>query len=272
MQPKPKHWSADYAAWFKDPSVVSAYPHRPPYPAEVFEVLLSLASGTPGAVLDVGCGTGDLARRLAPLVRRVDAVDQSARMIERGKRLLGGDDPRLRWIVSPVESAPLEPPYQLVTAGESLHWMDWDIVLPRFAENLVPGGVLAVVERDWDNRDALRQRLVPIFQRFGANRDYRPTDLIAELEQRGLFQRLGERVTSPEPWQPTLDEYLECRYSQNGFDRDRMTLDAAAGFDAAMRAALGDLVAEGVIGTRGDRLELTVTAKIVWGRPLRKEL
>jgi hypothetical protein len=164
--------------------------------------------------------------------------------------------------------APLDPPYALVTAGESLHWMDWEIVLPRFATSLVPGGVVAIVERDWDNSDAILQRLRPIFARYGANRDYRPYDLIAELTQRGLFEKLGERATSAEPWRPTLDEYLECRHSQNGFDRDRMSPDAVTAFDREIGAALRDLEAEGAIARDGERFELSVTATIVWGRPM----
>ena len=48
----------------------------------------------PRTVLDLGCGTGYLARPLAPLVDRVDAIDISAAMIEEGKRLLGSDHPQ----------------------------------------------------------------------------------------------------------------------------------------------------------------------------------
>ncbi|MBV9278962.1 MAG: class I SAM-dependent methyltransferase, partial [Chloroflexi bacterium] len=52
----------------------------------------------PRVVLDAGCGTGDVARPLAPLVDRVDAVDISAGMIERGRRLPGGENPAITWI------------------------------------------------------------------------------------------------------------------------------------------------------------------------------
>ncbi len=61
------------------------------YPAEVFTVLRGLITDAAPAVLDVGCGTGDIARRLSPLVERVDAVDVSAAMIEQGRRQAGGD-------------------------------------------------------------------------------------------------------------------------------------------------------------------------------------
>jgi 2-polyprenyl-3-methyl-5-hydroxy-6-metoxy-1,4-benzoquinol methylase len=110
---------------FQDRSVAAAYRLRPPYPPETFEVLAGLLADGPRVALDVGCGDGAIARPLAPLVDRVDAVDASAAMIEAGKGLPGGGHPRLRWIIGRAEDAPLRPPYALVTAGSSLHWMDW---------------------------------------------------------------------------------------------------------------------------------------------------
>jgi len=64
-----------------------------------------------------------LARPLAPLVDRIHAVDWSAAMIEGGRRLPGGDHPNLIWTVGAAETVALVPPYGLVTAGASLHWM-----------------------------------------------------------------------------------------------------------------------------------------------------
>jgi SAM-dependent methyltransferase len=269
MMPKPTHLSAEYGAWFKDPLVVAAYPSRPPYPAAVIQALRALAVDAPRAVLDVGCGTGDLARRLAPLVERVDAVDFSAGMIARGRRLAGGDAPNLRWIEASVEDAPLEPPYALVTAGESLHWMEWDRVLPRLAGALTPNGTLALANRDWDGPPPLRERLRPIFARYSPVRDYAPVDLVDELGRRGLFRKLGEQRCGPEPWLPSVDEYLECRHSQRGFSRTHMGRAAVEAFDAAVRATLDELAEDGTIERRADgRLALSVSATVVWGQPL----
>src|SRR5690242_19367942 len=135
MKPKPKQWSAEYASIFQDTSVVAAYQHRPPYPAQTFEILAGLIPPTtsPRAVLDAGCGTGFVARPLARYVDRVDAADISAAMIAAGRSLPGGDDPRLRWFCGAIESVAVEPPYALIVAAASLHWMEWEIALPRFA-------------------------------------------------------------------------------------------------------------------------------------------
>jgi len=93
----------------------------------------------------VGCGRGELARPLAQRVERVDAVDVSHAMIEQGKKLPSGNHPHLRWVQGRIEEVPLQPPYALVTAGASLHWMDWKMVMPRFAELLLEGAFLAEV-------------------------------------------------------------------------------------------------------------------------------
>jgi 2-polyprenyl-3-methyl-5-hydroxy-6-metoxy-1,4-benzoquinol methylase len=131
MTDKPAGLREENAAAFLQESVARSYHHRPPYPRAVVDALLSLlepgvaagaASG--GAVLDLGCGTGALARDLVTLVGRVDAVDVSEAMIEVGSGLEHGDHRNLRWIRGRLEEAALEGPYDLAVAGDSLHWMD----------------------------------------------------------------------------------------------------------------------------------------------------
>jgi SAM-dependent methyltransferase len=264
MEPKPSHWSAEHGAGFTNPGIAEVYPYRPPYPDEAIALLLDLVREQPRTVLDVGCGTGDLSRRLAPYVDRVDAVDASAPMLAKGRQLPGGGHPHLNWQLATAETAVLAPPYALVTAGESLHWMDWQLVLPRFASVLAPGGLLALVERDWDGPPELTARLRPIFARYSTVRDFRPLDLVDELERRGLFTRVGERRCGPQAWRPTVPEYLMCRHSQRGFSLAHMDPADAAAFDDAVRAAL---VQAGKIGGTDGRLDLTVEARVVWGLP-----
>ena len=62
MQPKPEHFGASFAEAFKDQRVVDAYRYRPPYPNEVFGILSGLIADAPRAVLDIGAGSGDIAR------------------------------------------------------------------------------------------------------------------------------------------------------------------------------------------------------------------
>jgi ubiquinone/menaquinone biosynthesis C-methylase UbiE len=244
MTPKPACLGSDRAAAFQHPSVAAAYPNRPPYPDETFTILAGLISDEPRAVLDVGCGTGDIARQLVNIVARVDAVDFSARMAEVGKRLPNGDDACLNWIISRVEDAPLNPPYALITAGESLHWLDWDVVLPRFARAITTHGYLATVKRNplltpWGDE---LSRIIP---RYSTNPDYRPVDLIAELTSRGLFEQRGEARTAPLPFSQPLESYIEGFHSMSSFAREKMTPSAAAAFDAEVRQAVSPFVEDG---------------------------
>ncbi len=258
--PKPAFWSPTYATQFADPSVVAAYPTRPAYPDAVFPLLVELAAGRPRVVLDIGCGTGDIARRLVEHVEWVDAVDMSAPMIAAGRSMPGGDHPRLRWIVGRMEDVALWPPYALVTAGESLQWMDWQVVLPRLRDVLVPGGFVAMIERigrpaPWS------EALTPLLGRFSTNRDYRPYVLADELEQRGLFLRQGERETAPVVVRQSIADYVESFHSRNGFSRDRMRAEQAAAFDRELTALVTPYA-------DGGALVGHVSARVVWGLPV----
>src|SRR5215211_3687182 len=127
MADKPKQWGSEYASIFQDQSVVAAYQYRPTYPPETFTFLPNLIPLTvrQRTVLDAGCGTGFIARHIAPFVDYVDAVDVSEAMIMTAQTLPGGDRSTIRWIAAPIETAPLRGPYALIVAAASLHWMDW---------------------------------------------------------------------------------------------------------------------------------------------------
>lgn len=259
VQPKPKHLGPVYAAQFQDAAIVAAYPTRPPYPAEVCEILAVLITTEPRVALDVGCGTGDVARRLAPQMVRIDAVDVSSRMIAQGKALPGGDAPNLRWIVAAAEDAPLEPPYSLITAGESLHWMDWPVVMPRLRDALAPGAYLAIVERG-EERSPWSEALLGLIVRYTTNRDYQPYNLTSELESRGLFTKVGEQRTRSVPFEQPVEDYIESIHSRNGFSRDRMPPEDAEVFDAGVRELVAPHAHDGI-------LRLQISAVAVWGVP-----
>lgn len=259
MKPKPSHLGLKYAEQFKDTSIVEVYHHRPPYSDETIHLLLKLVTDEPRAILDVGCGTGDLARRLMSGVQHVDAVDFSQAMLDKGGTLPGGDHPHLNWIYGRVEDVALQPPYALITAGDSLHWMQWEIVFPLFHRILTPHGSLAIVGRGtehnpWD--DDLRA----VIARFSTNREFRPYNLIEELEQRHLFQQEGSFRTPPVPFVQEGEEYVQSFHSMNGLSRERMGEEAANTFDDEVRKVIAPFLQNGL-------LTLFTFNTIVWGIP-----
>jgi len=256
---KPAHLGPEYGAQFGDASVVDAYRFRPPYPAEVFEILRRLLAPGPRIVLDAGCGSGDLALGLLGIAERVDAVDPSLAMLTAGRARPSGDDPRLNWIAGAMEDVPLDGPYALITTGESLHWMDWPVVMQRFRELLAPGGRLAIVERI-EERNPWAADLQQLFNQYSTNRDYQPYDLIQELIQRGLLQVMGSERTAFKPFTQSIDDYIESIHSRNGFSRERMTVEAAMAFDQKVCEILQPYAIE-------DMVTLRVSGSVVSGLP-----
>lgn len=261
MFPKPDFLSSQIASAFQDTSVVVAYQYRPPYPASVFDLLARLVTEHPRSVLDAGCGTGLLARHLVERVDRVDAVDISELMIQQGKCLPQGDHPRLNWLVGRMEEVPLHPPYALITTGDSLHWMDWEVVLPRFARLLTQEGFLAILGVEqlppaWSSELSLICRHYTTVPNKQISYDF-----IQAIEERGLFQRVENWRTKPVPFSQSLADYIESFHGRASFSRDRMSPANANAFDACIRALVSPFCQKGTV-------ELQIVTEIVWGRPL----
>ena len=240
--------------------MVEAYRRRPPYPEEAVEFLVELAGGEGNALLDVGAGRGDLTIPLAPHFARVDAVEPSPGMIREARRIAGDSLPHVRWVQAILEDAALAGPYALVTAGQSLHWTEWGVALPKLAGLLDPGGVLAIVSRRF-SKPPWHEELAPLLASESTNREVLPYDLVEELSDRGLFRLLGRRDT---PWRPLVqpvDAYVESLHSANGFSRDRMERGAAEAFDRRVRELVAHHAPDGKVRHR-------YGARIEFGRPL----
>jgi SAM-dependent methyltransferase len=97
-----------------------------------------------GAALDVGCGTGRFARRLAGLGLDVDAVDPSAEVIAEARaRSAVGRGPR--FVQGDITEMELpRGHYDFVSCLASLHHMPFATVA-ALRDALAPGGVLVVL-------------------------------------------------------------------------------------------------------------------------------
>ena len=259
MLPKPAQFGREYGSQFSDASVVSSYHLRPPYPEETFEILETLLPTDCRSVLDIGCGTGEIAWRMAPRVDRVDAVDPSAGMLAKGQSLPGGSVANITWIHGNAEQAGFQGPYGLVVAGASLHWMEWDVVLPRITDSLAADGFLAIVELEQD-ASPWSDRIAATIGKYSTNQEFRPYNVVDELNQRDLFVMAGSARTETVVFTQSVAEYVESFHARNGFSRDRMTADAAEAFDRDMTALVESYTTDGMV-------ELQIRGSVVWGRP-----
>jgi len=96
-------------------------------------------------VLEIGCGTGSTALRLAPFTRSLLATDVSPQMIAiAGQRLTAQPSPQLSFAVADAEAAAFgQGVYDAVLAFNVLHLTsDLDAALKQAAQALRPGGLL----------------------------------------------------------------------------------------------------------------------------------
>jgi SAM-dependent methyltransferase len=243
---------------FADEDVAALYHYRAQYPRGVFAILERLVV-EPRSVLDAGTGTGALARHFPPSILRIDAVDPSAAMIARGRTLPGGNDARIRWILGSAEDAPLSSPYGLITCGASLHWMQPEIVMPRFRAALAPGARVAVVDTETTHSGDWRPEMLAIIRSYSPLEHHLEThEMVSGLVRQGLFVVEGEERTAPEPFDQSVDEYLRLLGSTSTLSR--FTLGPrAAGFESECRELFARRSME--------RIRSDVVAYVAWGRP-----
>jgi trans-aconitate 2-methyltransferase len=108
-----------------------------------FDDLLKLVDARPGLrVVDLGCGTGELTRRLADTLHDSDVLglDSSPQMLERTKEY---ERPGLRFELGDL--AELADEWDLIISNAALQWSEnHKELIPRLFNCLNPGGQMAV--------------------------------------------------------------------------------------------------------------------------------
>ena len=106
-------------------------------------VILAAVPPGCGPALDVGCGDGMLAGRLAKRCAEVTGIDREPRMIALARTR---EHDRTRFIEADFLTYPFEAAsFDFVCANTSLHHMDFAAALTTMARVLRPGGRLAVI-------------------------------------------------------------------------------------------------------------------------------
>lgn len=109
------------------------------------QLLDAAVPNSASSVLEVGCGDGFLAARLAGRVPSVTAVDIDAPVLHRAKSRFPDAD--VHWVNSDVMTARLDlGSFEAVVSNATLHHLrDTRAALTRMGSLVAPGGILAVV-------------------------------------------------------------------------------------------------------------------------------
>lgn len=175
--------------------------YRSGYPPELFTEFVD-RFGLDGTqiVLDLGCGTGQLAIPLAPYVAQVIAVDPEPTMLDEGRHLAAqrglesidwhhGDSHHLDELRLPT--------LDLVVLGSSFHWTDRDALLSTLDTLVADHGAVVVISGGapeqqispaWEKTvTAVRVQYLGLSRRAGSGTYTHPEERHAEVLARSPF-------------------------------------------------------------------------------------
>jgi ubiquinone/menaquinone biosynthesis C-methylase UbiE len=162
---------------------------RPGYPAHAVEFVTATAGLGPGAaVLEVGCGTGQLTERLARPGIRLTAIDIGPSMIAAARRRLAGAEVCFQ-VTSFEDLAAAEASFGLIVSGAAFHWVDPEAGFSKSARLLRPGGWLALLGSEEHYDEPLGAALGALWVTHGDTGgawERRPGDPVA-IAATGLF-------------------------------------------------------------------------------------
>lgn len=125
--------------------------HRAGFPPALVARLKPFGVGLPGQrIVDVGTGTGSLARLLALEGCTVAGIDPSSEMMEKARLLDEAFGVSIQYHVGRAEALPVpEHSQDVVTAGQCWHWFDRAVAASEALRVLRPGGTIVIAHFDW---------------------------------------------------------------------------------------------------------------------------
>jgi SAM-dependent methyltransferase len=125
--------------------------YRPGPPMSLFDKLQALGVGNKGqSVLDLGTGTGVLARQFKKQGCDVTGTDISEEQIKMAQTLALGDSLEIDFRVASAEESDFpDNSFDVISANQCFLYFDKSIVFPKIKKMLRPGGVLVISHFSW---------------------------------------------------------------------------------------------------------------------------
>lgn len=233
--------------------------------ADAFRAALALDGR--GRLLDVGCGPGTVALRLAHLFDEVVGLDPDPGMIREAKRL--ASERRVenaRWVELRAEGLPADlGTFRTVTFAASFHWMNRPLVAAVAREMLEPNGVVVHVDNRQhvglvpgderplppkDRIDALRRRYLGDRRRAGrSTRDSSPDDEASVFRAAGFVGPEVVPVPDGRTILRTIDDVVAETFSMSS-TAPHLFGSRLSEFEADLRRLLADASPDGVFSVR----------------------
>lgn len=128
--------------------------HREGFPDSFFRTLFALGVlPDAGAVLDIGTGTGSVARGFARQGYEVTGLDPSENLMNEARVLDQKANVHVHYVTGKAEATGLpDHSFDIVTAGQCFHWFDKEAAVREISRVLKPGGWFIIAYFDWISR------------------------------------------------------------------------------------------------------------------------
>ncbi len=125
--------------------------HRAGFPDSLFERLANFGTGISNqAIVDLGTGTGSLARGFAHRGCKVIGIDPAEKMLDQARELDSQAGVQVEYRVASAEDTGLpDDTFDVVSAGQCWHWFNRAAAAQEVKRILKPEGIVVIAHFDW---------------------------------------------------------------------------------------------------------------------------
>lgn len=231
--------------------------YRPPYPSSLIRFLVhEFSLNGEGRLLDLGCGTGQLALRFSDWFEEIVGVDAEPEMLDEAKRLSG--DERLghvKWLQGRAEDRVGDwGLFRLIIIAKAFHWMDRASILEILHNSSDPKGGIAIIDNYNEEQEPLLwqlkvnevvKRWLGDARRAGNSTYTPPKERYEDIVRKSGFKNVQRHILPSYSYTWTVDSIIGNLYSTS-FASRRFFGDNLVRFENDLKSVLLDMDSTGV--------------------------
>jgi len=230
--------------------------YRPPYPSSLIRFLVNKFSlNGEGRLLDLGCGTGQLALRFSDWFEEIVGVDTESEMLDEANRF--SSDNRLdnvKWVQGRAEERVSDWGFfRLVIIAKAFHWMDRESILDILYNSSDANGGVAIIDNTGKQEPLLWQlkvnevvkRWLGDARRAGNSTYTPPKERYEDIVRKSGFKNVQRHILPSYSYTWTVDSIIGNLYSTS-FASRRFFGDNLVRFENDLTSVLLDMDSTGV--------------------------
>lgn len=231
--------------------------YRPLYPSSLIRYLVNkFALDNNGQLLDLGCGTGQLALRLSDWFEEIVGVDTEQEMLDEAIRL--SKDNRIsnvKWLHGRAEELSSDwGTFRLTIIAKAFHWMDRESILKILYNSSDTNGGIAIIDNYSEKQEPLlwQQKVNEVVKRWlgderraGNSTFIPPKERYEDTVAKSGFKNVENHIFPAYTHVWTVETIIGYLYSTS-FASKRFFGDNAVQFEYELKSALLDIDSTGV--------------------------